>query len=354
MAIYYLGVKSFGRGAGTGGSVSTSAAAYRAGERIRDERTDRVYDHSHRRDVQYREILLPSHFSGAAVQPQWARDRSQLWNAVERSEPRANARVAREYVLALPHELNVEQRTALARSFAQEICDRYHNAVDLAIHQPRTDPRNFHAHLLSTTREITATGFGPKTTAQLSGSQRFELGLPRAMQEHAQFRERWAVMTNEALRDAGLDTRVSHIPDTDAILRPDARPWLPRVAWEMERRGEHSILGDRAREQFAQRREAALERIAAPERGSGRAASPPGTPADVPAGAPVGTRRTAEEVRKQAIEEWRALRAGPGHGQSVAASAALAAGPMASPGQSDVDRQIDTLRRELGRDDFGL
>ncbi len=263
MAIYYLGVKSFGRSAGTGGSVSTSAAAYRSGERIRDERTDRIYDHSHRRDVEYKEILLPSHLEGAGARLDWARNRSQLWNAVEHSEPRPNARVAREYVLALPHELNLEQRTVLARAFAQEISDRYHNAVDLAIHQPRTDPRNFHAHLLSTTREVTVAGFGPKTSAELSGSQRFEQGLPRAMQEHAQIRERWAHMTNEALRAAGHETRVSHIPDPESILRPQARAWLPRVAWEMERRGEHSVLGARAREQFAHSREAALERAAA-------------------------------------------------------------------------------------------
>ena len=57
MAIYYLGVKSFGRSAGTGGSVSTSAAAYRSGERIHDERTGRVYDHSHRRDIEHKEIF---------------------------------------------------------------------------------------------------------------------------------------------------------------------------------------------------------------------------------------------------------------------------------------------------------
>src|ERR1700761_8468585 len=111
MAIYYLGVKSFGRSAGTGGSVAHSAAAYRAGERIRDERTGRIYDHSRRNDIEHKEILLPSDLNGAITQPGWARDRSALWNAVEHSEPRANARVAREYVLALPHELNVAQRT---------------------------------------------------------------------------------------------------------------------------------------------------------------------------------------------------------------------------------------------------
>ncbi len=321
MAIYYLGVKSFGRSAGTGGSISTSAAAYRSGERIRDERTDRIYDHSHRRDIEHKEILLPSHFDAADSRLDWARNRSQLWNTVERSEPRANARVAREYVLALPHELNPAQRTILARDFAQEIADRYHNAVDLAVHQPRTDPRNFHAHLLATTREVTAAGLGPKTTAELNGSQRFELGLPRAMQEHAQIRERWAAVTNEALRDAGLEVRVSHIPDSQTILRPDAQAWLPRVAWEIERRGGHSPLGDRAREEFAQRREAAASDV----------------------------RKSPEEIRRQAIEEWRAIR-----GASREASSARAAVSTVSLPTSDVDRQIGSLRRELGRDDFGL
>lgn len=309
MAIYYLAVKSFGRSAGTGGSVSTSAAAYRAGERIRDERTGRVYDHSRRNDIEHKEILLPSHLNGPGAQPDWARDRSELWNAVEHSEPRANARVAREYVLALPHELNVEQRTVLARSFAQEISDRYRNAVDLALHQPRSDPRNFHAHLLSTTREVTPQGLGPKTIAELNGSQRFELGLPRAMEEHSQIRRRWADMTNEALREAGLEARVSHIPDAARQLQGDARVWLPRVAWEIERRGERSILGDKVREEIGRQHEASQ----------------------------TGTRKTPEEIRDQAVREWRAIRAGAGRSL-----------------EPDPQRQMDSLRRELGRDDFGL
>jgi hypothetical protein len=323
MAIYYLGVKSFGRSAGTGGSVSTSAAAYRSGERIRDERTSHVYDFSQRRDIEYKEILLPTDLDGAGSQLDWARDRSQLWNAVESSEPRANARVAREYVLALPHELNAEQRMLLARGFARDISDRYHNAVDLAVHQPRTDPRNFHAHLLTTTREVTIKGLGPKTIAELNGSQRFELGLPRAMQEHAQLRARWADQANSALREAGLDVRVSHIPNPESILQPDARPWLPRVAWEIERRGGHSVLGDRAREQFAQRREVAEELSS-------------------------NARRSPEEVRKRAIDEWRAIRS-----ESSAPRPTIAI-PSAVRLGSEVERQIGSLRRELGRDDFGL
>jgi len=305
VAIFYLGVKSFGRAAGSGGSVSTSAAAYRSGERIRDERTGRIYDHSDRRDIEYKEILLPSQF-GAGAELDWARDRSRLWNLAERSEWRANARVAREYVVALPHELNALQRTELARGFAQEISDRYRNAVDLALHRPRSDPRNFHAHLLATTREVTPQGLGTKTIAELGGTQRFELGLPRAMQEHAQIRQRWAVMTNEALREAGIEARISHIPEHETVLQPGARPWLPRVAWQIERRGGHSILGDQAREAFEQRQEATVR-----------------------------VERSPEEIRQRAIQEWRQLRAG------------------ARPAQ-EAEAQVDSLRRELGRDDFSL
>jgi hypothetical protein len=322
LAIYYLGVKSFGRSAGTGGSVSTSAAAYRAGERIRDERTGRIYDHTHRDDIEYKEILLPAQFDRFSVLPEWVRDRSRLWNAVERSEPRPNARVAREYVLALPHELSPSQRIDLARTFARGIVDRYHGAVDLALHRPRSDPRNFHAHLLATTREVRPSGLGPKTTAELGGSQRFELGLPRAMQEHAAIRAHWAHLTNEALRQAGLDTRVSHIPQEASLRLPGARAWVPRVAWEIERRGGHSILGERARQEFDRRRDAA------PEDGSSWRQ-------------PVVS---AEQLRQQAIADWRAIRA----------EAGPAPAPEPARDGSEVERQVQSLRRELGRDDFGL
>jgi len=327
VAIYFLGVKSFGRSAG---SISTRAAAYRSGEQIRDERTGHRFDHSHRRDIEHKEILLPSQVSDAASRHSWASDRKQLWNLVERSEPRSNARVAREYIVALPHELNATQRTVLARTFAQEISDRHHNVVDLAIHQPRTDPRNFHAHLLTTTREVVDSGLGPKTIAELSGSQLFELGLPRSMQAHAQIRAMWAVMANDALREAGREVRISHIPDADAILRPGARPWLPRVAWEIERNGGHSVVGDRVRAEFAQRREQAL---------AGISQASVGTPALPARGNP---RKTPEEIRGQAIAAWRAIRGEQGREASQGTRA------------SDTERQIEGLRRELGRDDFGL
>jgi len=148
MAVYFLNLKTFGR---SGGSSAVSAAAYRSGERIRDERTGRTYDHQDRQDVMHKEILLPSQFADSSMS--WARERASLWNLAETAESRKNARVAREYLVALPVELDPDQRLKLVRGFSQELTDRYQFALDLAVHAPRdfpgSDPRNFHAHLLS-------------------------------------------------------------------------------------------------------------------------------------------------------------------------------------------------------------
>ena len=128
MAKYFLYVKVFSRGKG---SRVTRAAAYRAGERIRDELTSEVYNYSGREDVLHKEIVLASELAGR-TDTSWARERAALWNAAEHGT-RRNARLARE---TLPPELGQAQRTELARSFARQLADRYRCAIDLAVHAP--------------------------------------------------------------------------------------------------------------------------------------------------------------------------------------------------------------------------
>lgn len=84
MAIYLLHVKSISRA--KGGRI-TRSAAYRAGERIRDERTREVYNFSDRDDVVHKEIFLPASLADTR-ELDWARDRSTLWNAAERTDRR--------------------------------------------------------------------------------------------------------------------------------------------------------------------------------------------------------------------------------------------------------------------------
>src|ERR1700693_4836870 len=105
MPSYFLHVKTFARGQG---STVNKAAAYRAGERIRDERTSAVYDHTGRVDVAHAEIVLPSAVADR-VDMEWALDRSRLWNAAEHSGRQWNSRLAREDLVHVPPELTSTQ-----------------------------------------------------------------------------------------------------------------------------------------------------------------------------------------------------------------------------------------------------
>jgi ATP-dependent exoDNAse (exonuclease V) alpha subunit len=305
MALYFLNLKSFGR---SNGGSSVSAAAYRAGERIRDERTGRTYDHSARRDIMHKEILLPAQFADAPMD--WARDRSSLWNSAERAESRKNARVAREYLVVLPFELTPSQRLALARGFSQELSDRYRFAVDLAIHAPRdfpgSDPRNFHAHLLATTREVGAEGLGAKTTLELGDDKREELGLGPGINELLWVRERWANVTNAAFKDANLETRVDHRTLEAQGIDREPHLHIPRIPYELERRGYRSFVAERVRAEHQARVQSRLERTIAQEGAKGGTV---GQAAVQPSKAAANF-QSLDEIRRDAREAWLQIRQG--------------------------------------------
>ena len=85
-------------------------------------------------------------------------DRNQLWNKVEKVENRKNSQLAREFEIAFPHELNQQQRQSMLNELCQDIVKRHGVIVDAAIHAPHTksgsDERNYHAHIMFTTRSI--------------------------------------------------------------------------------------------------------------------------------------------------------------------------------------------------------
>ncbi|MEO7205278.1 MAG: MobQ family relaxase [Steroidobacteraceae bacterium] len=261
MAIYFLNLKNFGRSTG---SSAVSAAAYRAGERIRDERTGRTYDHSDRQDVLHKEIMLPDQF--AADPMSWAQDRGNLWNTAERAETRINARVAREYLVALPAELSPDRRIELVAGFSRGLVERYRFALDIAIHAPRdfpgSDPRNFHAHLLATTREVTLEGLGAKTTLEWSDAARRRSSLGPAVGELLQIREHWAAAANTALERAQVSARIDHRTLQAQGIDREPQPRIPRAAFEMERHGYYSVVAERIRAEHQARVDARLQRAA--------------------------------------------------------------------------------------------
>jgi Ti-type conjugative transfer relaxase TraA len=187
MAIYHFTSKIVSR---ANGQSVVASAAYRAAEELHDQRLGKTFDFTRKRGVEHTEILAPE---GA---PQWVFNREELWNAVEQVERRKDAQLAREMEIALPVELNKDEQIALVREFAQRAFVSKGMVVDFALH--RNDAENPHAHLLLTTRELTAEGFGQK---RRDWNERTQL---------LNWREQWAEAANGHLLRAGHETRIDH------------------------------------------------------------------------------------------------------------------------------------------------
>lgn len=204
--------------------------------KITDQRTGEVHDYTRRRGVECAELVLPA---GA---PEWAADRAKLWNAAEQAETRKNSTVAREFEIALPDELSPPERQRLARDLALEIVERHGCAVDVAIHAPgkKGDNRNHHAHILLSTRRLGSAGFTEKTRELDSGGHVV-----------TQWRERFANLQNERLREAGIEARVDHRSHkARGIEELPGQHHGPAVAGLLAR-GEQSHVADRVVEQAA-------------------------------------------------------------------------------------------------------
>jgi hypothetical protein len=225
VAIYYMNVQIIGRSAGR---TATGAAAYRAGERIVDDRTGQVFDYTRRRGEIETEILVPE---GA---PAWASDRSRLWNEVERAERRGDAQVAREMVVAFPKELNPDRQWELIRAYVREEFVSKGMVADVAIHR---NPGNPHAHIMLTMREMGPEGFSAKKNR--------DWNKPELL---GRWREQWAVAANRSLEKLGREERIDH-----RSLQEQGVERLPQVhmgphAAALERQGVATDKGDHNRQ----------------------------------------------------------------------------------------------------------
>jgi hypothetical protein len=259
MASYFLRSKHISRGKG---ARVTRAAAYRAGERIRDERTSEVYNYSDRRDVVCKEVVLPADLAGREDMA-WTQDRAVLWNAAEHAGARRNSRLAREFLVLLPPELSPAQRVDLVRGFSRQLADKYRGAVDMTVHVPRpgADARNHHAHLLMTVREVGPGGMGPRTALELGGRERRERGLGPTKAEYLAIRKTWAELTNHALQQAGLGARVDHRSYEAQGANREPTPTIPEKVFYAERRsGTASPAGDAIRARHRERLQARVQR----------------------------------------------------------------------------------------------
>ena len=229
---YHLSVSVIGRGTGRS---AVACAAYRAGEALHDERYGKTHDYGRRRGIPETGIELPE---GA---PEWMRDRERLWNAVEGAERRKDAQLAREFVLAFPHQLDAGQRRELLQEFVRAEITSRGLAADWAIHAPNRagDERNYHAHVMTTMRGVTAEGFEAKKDRSLN-----------APDQLVKWRESWAELQNRAferhrvLGEDGQPIRVDHRSYEARGIDREATVHLGVHATAMERRGKPTERGD--------------------------------------------------------------------------------------------------------------
>jgi ATP-dependent exoDNAse (exonuclease V) alpha subunit len=216
------------------GRSVVAAAAYRSGASLTDERLAMEFDFAGKDGVEHSEVMLPE---GA---PEAFRDRQVLWNAAEASEARKDAVPAREVLLALPHELDFEQRRALVRAFVAEHITGRGMVADIAMHKPgqEGDQRNFHAHILVSTRQVTPEGFGKKDPAWWS---------PKQVRD---WRAGWAEIQNAHLRHhLGPDApQVSHQSLAAQGIDRDPTEHLGPAATALERRNRRTDRGERNRD----------------------------------------------------------------------------------------------------------
>lgn len=251
MATYRLSAQVIRR---SDGRSVVAAAAYRAAEKLHDDRLGLTQDYIRKAGVEHTEILLPR---GA---PEWMGDRKKLWNAVEEVEKRKDSQLAREVQLSLPRELSLDQQISLARGFVQEQMVEHGMVADVTIH--RDNPENPHAHILLTTRSVTGNGFGKKLRSAAEWNKRKE--------ELLDWRAEWARHANLALEKAGHEMRIDHrsYHDQGIALEPQtkigrSRSEVPNDGRDIvhERMAEHEAIARRNGEAIIENPQVALDAI---------------------------------------------------------------------------------------------
>lgn len=223
MASYHLSVKPHSR---SKNANAVALASYRSGQRLWDNRMQ-MYKDCRKNDKSA--VLHSELFNSHRM------NREQLWNAAESAEKRKNSVVAREVEIALPVNISDVQKVSLAREFCDELVSRYGCAIDLAVHAPDADgdQRNYHAHILMTTRQLKAGTMADKWRHldQPKGKGKIEMNDLRMAFEKLQ---------NKYLEKAGLQERVSagRVEELDLPKKYVALPFKKYQVMRREQRVE--------------------------------------------------------------------------------------------------------------------
>lgn len=147
MAIYHLEAKIVSRGLGRS---AVAASAYMSCSKMLNDYDGIQHDYTRKQGLVWQQVFLPT------MAPAAWQDREVLWNAVEEAEKTKDSRLAREFVVALPVELNRDDRVKLLTDFIQAHFVADGMCADVCIHD--TDGHNPHAHIMLTVRPLDEQG----------------------------------------------------------------------------------------------------------------------------------------------------------------------------------------------------
>ncbi|WP_371254282.1 AAA family ATPase [Orientia tsutsugamushi] len=137
------------------GGDSCRKAAYNARTIVKNKQTGIRYNFSRKKDNVYHTVLIPDYVN------QDFKNIQTLMNEVERTETRENSKLLKDIVIALPDEkeLNLEHRIELTHRIVDAM-EWVQNGlgVQIDIHKPQIGDKNWHVHILVTTRRFKENG----------------------------------------------------------------------------------------------------------------------------------------------------------------------------------------------------
>jgi ATP-dependent exoDNAse (exonuclease V) alpha subunit len=252
LAIFHHSIKIISRGKGRS---AVAAAAYRSGETLTNGYDGITHDYTRKGGIVHTEILLPENA------PEGYKDRSVLWNAVEKIEKARNAQLAREIEIALPVELTMERNIELARAYVQENFVDAGMCADVCIHDKGDG--NPHAHIMLTLRPIDERGqWAAKARKEYLLDENGErIILPSGnfktrkistvdwneQSKAENWRAAWEQSANAALSAIGSAERIDHRSYQRQGIEQIPTVHLGVAASQMERKGIKTERGNRNR-----------------------------------------------------------------------------------------------------------
>jgi len=210
---YRFSVKFISRKNGTN---LVDKTAYNNRSNLTDRNTGKKHYHRSRGDALWSELMVPDNappgFKERIDSPE------ALASEIERCERRRDAQLMQEAILGVPCELTLPQQIEVVRSTVDKLWVSKGRVAQIDIHPPPADgdPRQVHAHILLSLRNIRDDSFGLKNR---------EWTYQKGRSLVKEWREEWANAVNAAYERYGYQVRVDHRSLKDrGIDRAPQRP----------------------------------------------------------------------------------------------------------------------------------